>query len=122
MKNGIPVDDPSGVASAIVTVQPGTGKILAMAQNRIYAAAATPGSREESVNFNTDGAYGGSGGFAPGSTFKPFTLLEWLKQGHSLNDQVNGTERTLNENQFVTCGQKGRTCRGRSGTPSPAPG
>lgn len=107
VKNGIPVDDPSGVASAIVTVQPGTGKILSMAQNRTYAAAATPGTREESVNFNTDGAYGGSGGFAPGSTFKPFTLLEWLKQGHSLNDQVNGTERTLNENQFVTCGQKG---------------
>ena len=34
VKNGIPVDDPSGVASAIVTVQPGTGKILSMAQNR----------------------------------------------------------------------------------------
>ncbi|MEZ0447004.1 penicillin-binding protein [Cellulomonas sp. ICMP 17802] len=107
VKNGIPVDDPSGVASSIVTVEPGTGKILTMAQNRIYAAAAAPGTREESVNFNTDAAYGGSGGFAPGSTFKPFTLLEWLKQGHSLYEQVNGTERTLNENMFTTCGQKG---------------
>ncbi|KQR08478.1 transglycosylase domain-containing protein [Cellulomonas sp. Leaf334] len=107
VKAGIPVDDPSGVASAIVTVQPGTGKVLSMAQNRTYAAAATPGTREESVNFNTDGAYGGSGGFAPGSTFKPLTLLEWLKQGHSLYEQVNGTARTMNENMFTTCGAKG---------------
>ena len=35
--------------------------------------------------------YGGAAGFAPGSTFKPFTLLEWLRKGHALNETVNGS-------------------------------
>lgn len=107
VKAGIPVLDPTGVSSAIITVQPGTGQIIAMAQNREYGAVGDPATRTESVNFNTDFAYGASGGFAPGSTFKPFTLLEWLKSGHSLYERVNGTERTLNTNQFTTCGAKG---------------
>lgn len=107
VKAGIPVQDPSGVASSIVTVQPGTGAIVSMAQNRDYSAVGDPAARTESVNFNTDFAYGASGGFAPGSTFKPFTLLEWLKQGHSLYEQVNGSVRPLNENMFTTCGSKG---------------
>jgi len=111
VKNGIPVDDPSGVGSAIITVEPGTGKIVAMAQNRNYTAVAEHGDRDTSVNFNTDFAYGGSSGFAPGSTFKPFTLLEWLKKGHSLYETVNGSVRPLNENMFTTCGTKGPNVR-----------
>ena len=98
---------PPGVASSIVTVQPGTGQVLSMAQNRDYAAVGDPAVRSDSVNFNTDSAYGGSHGFAPGSTFKPFTLLEWLKQGHSLYETVNGSVRPLNTNMFTTCGSKG---------------
>ena len=46
MKVGIPVDDPSGVASSIVVVEPGTGKITAMAQNRNYTAVAEHGDRD----------------------------------------------------------------------------
>ncbi|GEM00411.1 transglycosylase domain-containing protein [Cellulomonas terrae] len=108
VKNGIPVDDPSGVASSIVVVEPGTGKITAMAQNRIYTAVAEHGDRETPVNYNTDNAYGGASGFPPGSTFKPFTLLEWLKQGHSLNETVDGSVRPLNQNMFTACGAKVR--------------
>ncbi len=108
VKNGIPVDDPSGVASSIVVVEPGTGKITAMAQNRLYTAVAEHGDRETPVNFNTDNAYGGASGFPPGSTFKPFTLLEWLKQGHSLQETVDGSVRPLNQNMFTSCGAKGR--------------
>ncbi len=108
VKAGVPVDDPSGVASSIVVVEPGTGKITAMAQNRNYTAVAEHGDRETPVNFNTDNAYGGASGFAPGSTFKPFTLLEWLKQGHSLNETVDGSVRPLNENMFTACGAKGK--------------
>ncbi|KGM01919.1 transglycosylase domain-containing protein [Cellulomonas cellasea] len=91
VKAGIPVDDPSNVASAISVVEPGTGQIKAMAQNRIYSPAgeAEGQARQTAVNYNTDQAYGGSAGFAPGSTFKPFTLVQWLKEGHSLNESVN---------------------------------
>src|SRR5690606_12740791 len=48
----------------------------------------------------------GASGFAPGSTFKPFTLLQWFKDGHGLNERVDGTVRMRNENEFVACGAR----------------
>jgi len=107
VKAGIPVDDPSGVGSAISVVQPGTGYVLAMAQNRTYVPSSPePGSRSTPVNYNTDNKYGGASGFPPGSAFKPFTLMEWFKSGHSLGEMVNGTARMRNENEFVACGAR----------------
>jgi membrane peptidoglycan carboxypeptidase len=106
VKEGVPVDDPSGLGSSIVSVEPGTGKITSMAQNRNYTAIQEHGPRDTSVNYNTDSAYGGANGFEPGSSFKPFTLLEWLKQGHSLSDQVDGTARTFDQAQFKKCGKR----------------
>jgi membrane peptidoglycan carboxypeptidase len=107
VKNGIPVLDPSGVASAISVIQPGTGNVLALAQNRIYNNTQTIAAGETAVNYNTDNLYGSASGFPPGSTFKPFTLLQWFKSGHSLGEMVDGTARTRNENEFVTCGARG---------------
>jgi membrane peptidoglycan carboxypeptidase len=107
VKNGIPVLDPSGVASAISVIQPGTGNVLALAQNRIYNNTQTIAAGETAVNYNTDQVYGGASGFPPGSTFKPFTLLQWLKAGHSLGEMVDGTKRMRNENEFVACGARG---------------
>ena len=102
---GVPYNDPSGVGSTIVTVEPGTGKITAMAQNRIYSAAQSDDPTVTSVNWNTSNEYGSASGFAPGSTFKPFTLVEWLKAGHSLTETFDGTKRPLNERDFTACGQ-----------------
>lgn len=107
VKAGVPVDDPSGVGSAISVIEPGTGKVTAMAQNRNYTATLSQVVGETAVNYNTDQAYGGSIGFQPGSTFKPFTLVEWLKQGHALSETVDGTVKPLNESMFTTCGAKG---------------
>ena len=103
---GVPVLDPSGVGSAISVVQPGTGQVLAMAQNRVYNNTTTVGPGETSVNFNTDNQYGSASGFPPGSTFKPFTLLQWFKDGHGLSERVNGTARMRNENEFTACGSR----------------
>ncbi|GIG37302.1 transglycosylase domain-containing protein [Cellulomonas pakistanensis] len=106
VKATVPVDDPTGVGSAMSVVEPGTGQIKAMAENRNFNNAADAAGRDSSVNYNTSYSYGGSNGFMPGSTFKPFTLLEWLKTGHNLNQRVNGSERTLNTNQFTACGSR----------------
>ncbi len=106
VKNGIPVLDPSGVASAISVVEPGTGKVVAMAQNRIFNSAQVVGPGETAVNYNTDKAYGSSGGFHPGSTFKPFTLVQWLKEGHSLNETIDARklEYPMREFNSPSCG------------------
>lgn len=106
VKNSVPVADASGVGEAMSVVEPGTGQIKAMAQNRDFNNTSEAGDRQTSVNYNTSYEYGGSTGFPPGSTFKAFTLLQWLKDGHSLSERVNGTARTLNTNQFTACGSK----------------
>jgi membrane peptidoglycan carboxypeptidase len=87
----IPPDDSSGLEDAISTVEPGTGKVLAMAENRNYNAAQTdPNAQDTAVNYNVDSEYGGSTGFSPGSTFKPVILTEWLKEGHTLSETPSG--------------------------------
>jgi membrane peptidoglycan carboxypeptidase len=102
MNANIPqLTDRLDLGSSMVTVQPGTGKVLAMVQNKTFNDdPETTQANETSVNFSTDYAYGGSTGFPSGSTYKVFTLADWLKTGHSLNEQVNGNVRTFNLSTF----------------------
>jgi len=93
VRAGVGRKDKSGIASAIVTVKPGTGEIVAMAQNRVYNPGDSTKSWETSVNYNTDFAYGGSRGFQPGSTFKPFALVAWLQEKNGLNQVIDATRR-----------------------------
>jgi membrane peptidoglycan carboxypeptidase len=65
------------VASAVVSVAPGTGKILAMAVSRGFG----DGPGEIKFNPATDRAYGGSNGFQAGSAFKPFVAAAALEKG-----------------------------------------
>ena len=92
------------LGSATVSVEVGTGRILTMAQNKVYNnTQAGGGITATAVNFSTDRAYGGSSGFQPGSTYKVFTLLNWLQNGHGLNERVNGSARTVAQSAFTTC-------------------
>ncbi len=96
------------LGGVLVGVQPGTGRVLYMAQNKNYTQDADVAASDptySSINYSTDQAYGGSGGFQVGSTYKVFTLAEWLKQGHSLNETVNANVRTYNQANFKdSCG------------------
>lgn len=75
-----------------ISVEPGTGRVLTMAQNKIFDNSdAPPGPEYTAVNFNTSRAYGGSSGFQPGSTYKMFTLVEWLNQGRGLREVVDAS-------------------------------
>lgn len=89
----VPDNDPHGVGQALTTVQPGTGKVLAMVENRKYSVAAKPKVGYTSVNYNVGSKLHGGGGFQVGSTYKVFTLAAWLKDGHTLHDQVDATRR-----------------------------
>jgi membrane peptidoglycan carboxypeptidase len=86
----LPPDNEWSFGTASVSVEVGTGRILAMAQNRHFDQSENPEPGRTSVNFNTDRPFGGSSGFQPGSTYKIFTLAEWLKQGYQLGEFLDG--------------------------------
>ncbi|MCC3264879.1 transglycosylase domain-containing protein [Arthrobacter gengyunqii] len=89
----VPVGDASGAGSAMVSVEPGTGKILAMAQNTDYTPEEGPGNTQ--LNFNVDKNMGGtSNGFQPGSTMKPFTTVAYLEAGGSIDDVIDASRTT----------------------------
>jgi membrane peptidoglycan carboxypeptidase len=89
--------NPDHWGAALVSVQPGTGKILAMAQNTVFLPE--PGKFDTQLNFNVDAKdpqgndLNGAGGFQPGSTMKPFTFAEWLNEGKSLTAVVDASRR-----------------------------
>jgi membrane peptidoglycan carboxypeptidase len=93
------------LGASAVTTQVGTGRILDMAQNKSFNNDPTKLSPSStSVNFSDDYVYGGSHGFQPGSTYKPFTLLAFLMAGHGVNETFNAGVRQLNQAAFQdTC-------------------
>ncbi|MDE8589117.1 MULTISPECIES: transglycosylase domain-containing protein [Micrococcaceae] len=102
--------NPDKWGSSMVSVQPGTGKIVSMAQNTTFL----PGQGFDSqLNFNVDkldkdgNDLNGVGGFQPGSTMKPFTFAEWLNEGKTMNTVVNAAQRVypLNYPWKNTCGK-----------------
>ena len=73
-------------ALPIAVVQPGTGRIAAMAVNRNYGVTANPG--DDAYPNTTDQLVGGNGGvngYPSGSTFKLFTMLAALESGKPLD-------------------------------------
>ncbi|MEE1621366.1 transglycosylase domain-containing protein [Zafaria sp. Z1313] len=86
-RNAIPADDESNLGTALVSVEPGTGNILAMAQNKQYGPQ--DGTEYTEFNFAVERSLGGSGGFQGGSTMKPYTTLAWLESGHNMWDTVD---------------------------------
>ncbi|WP_415853418.1 transglycosylase domain-containing protein [Sinomonas sp. G460-2] len=102
--------NPDQWSASLVTVQPGTGKVLSMAQNtRILKGQGK--DFITSYNFNVDSAdasgndLGGLGGMQPGSTMKPVTLAAWLNEGKPTNQIVDASKRVypLNYPWKTTC-------------------
>ena len=69
--------NPGRNADTEAVVQPGTGQIMAIAENRPYGT----GHGETEINYAVNTAYGGSSGVQTGSSSKLFTLITALKQG-----------------------------------------
>ncbi|CAO1649738.1 peptidoglycan glycosyltransferase [Salinibacterium sp. NYA9b] len=90
------------LGSATSTVESGTGRVLVMAENKLFNDTLDGGGIESTaVNYNTSYEYGGSSGFQPGSTYKVFTLIEWLNQGKGINERLEGTARDIPGSQFL---------------------
>jgi len=89
------------LGASAVSIQPGTGRILVMTQNKAFDNSGPDGGpTTTAIKFNTDRSLGGSSGSQTGSTYKIFTLADWLQNGHSLNKVVNGTSRTFPQSSF----------------------
>ena len=97
------------LGSAATSVEVSTGRVLAMAQNKIFNDSEEGGGIETTaVNFNTDRPYGGSSGFQVGSTYKIFALIAWLQRGYGLNEVVDASRLELEQAGFLdTCGDGG---------------
>jgi membrane peptidoglycan carboxypeptidase len=105
-----PSDNPNKIGSATVSVEAGTGRILAMAENRIFDQTQSDEIGHTSVNYATDKDYGGSSGFQTGSTYKVFTLATWLTAGYKLLDHVDGRVKEWGPGDFsARCGGVGGT-------------
>ena len=101
LTNAIPVGDASGLNDALVSLDPRTGKVLAMAQNTTYGIEAG----------QTMSNYSADGNFQVGSTFKVFTLLQWFKEGHSAYETV-GSANTFYPNGAFKCDGRSITTEG----------
>ncbi|MEJ5914081.1 transglycosylase domain-containing protein [Pseudokineococcus sp. 1T1Z-3] len=101
----VPFDDASEVGASLVSVEPGTGKVRAMAQNRLYAMGPTDERGYSNLNYNVDAALGGGNGFQPGSNWKPFTLVAWLQDDRTLRTSVPGASfrETYQIPDFTSC-------------------
>jgi hypothetical protein len=95
----IPIEDESKRAAAITMIQPGTGNVLAMTQNRLWG---TSGPGRTTYNYNVDQAAGGTIGMQAGSTFKIFTLAAALEAGISPQEYISSPSPNTFEN-FVNC-------------------
>ena len=85
--NQVPIGDKSKVGAAAYVTQPGTGKVLAFAQNTKYTVdKQTLGAT--GINWALDKKYGGSGGFQFGSTAKAFALLTAMESGLNTRSSV----------------------------------
>ncbi|MCU1570739.1 MAG: hypothetical protein JWR33_1480 [Naasia sp.] len=91
------------IGSAATSVEAGTGAIKVMVQNKKFDDSADPGPEYTAVNYNTDSDYGASGGFQAASTYKTFTLIAWLRAGHTLGEGMDISEQTYDWPSFRTC-------------------
>jgi membrane peptidoglycan carboxypeptidase len=100
------------LGAAVTSVQVNTGRILVMTQNKEYNNTLDGGGRTTTaVNFSADVAHGGSVGFQPGSTYKPYVLLAFLDSGGGLNEAFNASTLEVNQAKFAD------SCNGPWGGP-----
>ncbi len=98
--------NPAHNAATEVLIQPGTGKVLAIAQDRPYGT----GKGETEVDYAVNSQYGGGAGVQTGSSSKLFTLITALEEGVPFGFQltVPGTDTVSG---YTNCA--GATANGR---------
>jgi membrane peptidoglycan carboxypeptidase len=90
----VPPQNGANLDAAIVSVEPGTGRIKAMAQNATFDPSPRPPAGSTAINFSAGPSHGSSRGFQPGSTIKPFVMAQWLQEpGNHLGRRIDASNR-----------------------------
>ncbi|NQX30070.1 transglycosylase domain-containing protein [Microbacteriaceae bacterium VKM Ac-2854] len=82
-------DNRFDIGGSAVSVEAGTGRVLAMVQNKEFSEdpdVIATGAQYSAINLNVDADMGGGDGVQTGSTYKVFTLADWLSNGRTLNE------------------------------------
>ena len=77
--------NPGRNADTEAVIQPGTGQVMALAEDRPYGT----GRGQTEIDYAVNTAYGGSAGVQTGSSSKLFTLIAALKQGIPFGFQLH---------------------------------
>lgn len=97
IKAKVPVGNSAQVDSAGIVIQPGTGLVLASAQNTKYSLK--PGAGNTTVDYTV--ASGGNGGVQIGSTAKAFAVITALENGYKIDSSIQ-MPSTNDKNQYDT--------------------
>jgi membrane peptidoglycan carboxypeptidase len=103
--------NPAGNADTEVLIQPGTGKVLAIAEDRPYGT----GKGQTEVDYAVNSQYGGGAGVQTGSSSKLFTLLTALEQGVPFGFQLTVPGSTTVTGYENCAGQPAGYYNGQSG-------
>lgn len=88
----VPGDNDEGVGAAAVMIEPGTGMVVASAQNTDYSNSGQAG--KSAINYTVDSDMNGGGGFQIGSTAKLFTLVRTIEDGAPMTGRINNPYST----------------------------
>jgi membrane peptidoglycan carboxypeptidase len=92
--------------AALAMVEPGSGKVRAVAQSRPMGRSKKRG--ESYINFVVPTTYGQSGGFPAGSTFKMFTVAAALKNGIDVGQTYTSPKNlTMPAGSYFDCEGRG---------------
>lgn len=96
------VDPTDQAIGGLAMVEPGTGKVRALAQSRPMGDNKEAG--ESYLNFTVPERYGQSMGFQAGSTFKMFTVAAALRKGMGVGTSYNAPQdMTIPAGTYFTC-------------------
>lgn len=92
VRDTVPPGDESGAVASIVSVEPDTGDIAAMAQSTNYNPDEDEAEGNTTLNINVGPDSGGGPNALPvGSTLKPFVAAAWVEEGGSMDDIVDAS-------------------------------
>lgn len=104
----VPINNSRKVGAAAAVVEPGTGRVVALAQNTQYTIGKPEGWGDTTINYTVDSKYGSGGGFQIGSTAKMFAVVTALKEGYSAYSSfyapAAGTRYSASAMKGTACG------------------